>query len=309
LENLLSSLKNLKYAVENYEVILIDDNSTDDSYQIAAKLVQGKSNYLLIKADTKKYPAKKGALEIGITNSKFPYILITDADCLPANNWLMGYSEMFKEGYDVIFGLAPFFQTKGTVNKISCFDNLRSNLLTFSLAKLDLPYSAAARNLGFQKPAFEEIGGFRNTLETLSGDDDLLIREAVKHQLRIGIVDFEDAQVLSNTKPTLHDYLYQKARHTQTSRHYLPVHMIILGLWHSSNILVLSSVFFLVTQPLMAIPFFIKLFFDIVIVLRFQKTFNYKFKIHQILFLQTFYEFFLVINFIFSFKKNIVWKN
>lgn len=309
LESLISSLNNLNYPADDYEVILIDDNSTDDSYQIAAKLVQGKSNYHLLKADNKKFPAKKGALEIGITNSKFPYILVTDADCLPANNWLSGYSMKFKEGCDLIFGLAPFFQTKGIINKISCFDNLRSQLLTFSLAKLNLPYSTAARNLGFRKTAFEEIGGFRNTLETLSGDDDLLIREAIKHKLRIGIVDYEDSQVLSNTKLTLNDYLYQKARHTQTSRHYLPVHIIILGLWHSSNILALSSIFFLAVKPLLAVPFFIKLFFDIVSVLKFQKIFQYKFKLYQIIYLQILYEIFLVINFISSFKKIIVWKD
>lgn len=308
LGNLFSSLNNLNYPAENYELILIDDNSTDDSYQVAAMLVQGKSNYHLLKADNKKFPAKKGALEIGIAHSKFAYILITDADCLPSKNWLNGYAVLFEAGYDVLFGLAPFFQTKGVINNISCFDNMRSHLLSFSLVKLNLPYSAAARNLGFRKTAFEKIGGFKNTLETFSGDDDLLIREAVKHKLQIGIVDFKDTQVVSNTKLSLHDYIHQKARHTQTSRHYLLVHMIILGLWHSSNILALFTLFFLITQPLVAIPFFIKLFLDIVTVLKFQKLFEYKFKVHQIIYLQILYEIFLVINFIFSFKKNIIWK-
>src|SRR3989304_1633765 len=191
LGDLFSALKMLIYPMDKYEVILVDDNSSDNSYQKTVELSSTNNNYRVLKAENKKYPGKRGALDVGIRNAKHRYILITDADCMPGKNWLIGYSEKFNSGYEMLFGLSPFKQSQGMINKISCFENLRSSLLTFSFAELKLHYSAAARNFGFTISAYERLGGFANTLETPSGDDDLLIREAVKNKLKIGVVDFK----------------------------------------------------------------------------------------------------------------------
>lgn len=309
LENLFSSLELLNYSQDKFEVILVDDGSTDHSYQQAVKLANGQNNYRVLQANDKKFPGKKGALNIGISNARYPFIVITDADCMPAKNWLLGYSEKFKDDYDLLFGLAPFIQTDGLINKISCFENLRSSMLTFAFAKLKLPYSAAARNLGFKKSSFEKLGGFSNTMQTISGDDDLLIREAVKQNMNIGIVNIENSFVLSNSKTTFRNYLNQKSRHTKTSFYYLPIHKFLLGLWHSSNILMLFTLFLLPLNIFLIVPFLIKLFIDFIVVWFTQRKLKYKFKLYEIPFLQMFYELFLILNFFLSFRRNIPWKN
>ena len=236
------------------------------------------------------------------------HILITDADCMPAKNWLIGYSEKFIAGYEMLFGLAPFKQYQGLINKISCFENLRSSFLTFAMAKLGLPYSAAARNFGFTISAYQKLEGFSNTLETESGDDDLLIREAVKNKLKIGVVDFEESYVLSESKNSLKEFLNQKARHTKTALHYLPIHKILLGLWHLLNILTLMLIFLIALNLLFVLPIIIKLLIDMILVMRIQRIFKYDFKIHEIIYLQLIYELSLIGNFFLSFRKNIVWK-
>jgi cellulose synthase/poly-beta-1,6-N-acetylglucosamine synthase-like glycosyltransferase len=308
LASLFSSLQKLIYPIDRYEVILVNDSSSDNSYQKAVELSNSKPNYRVLKAHDKKYPGKRGALDFGISHAKYPYILITDADCMPAQKWLIGYSEHFNLDFDMLFGLAPFQRNCGLVNAISCFENLRSNILTFSFARLDLPYSAAARNFGFTMSAFKKLGGFSNTLETQSGDDDLLIREAVNNKLKIGVVDFEESYVLSNSKSSLNEFLNQKARHTKTSHYYLPIHQFLLGLWHLSNILSLASIFFLAVNPLFVLPFIIKMLIDTISVLKIQKKFQYSFKIHEIPLLQMLYEIFLIVNFLASFRKSIPWK-
>jgi cellulose synthase/poly-beta-1,6-N-acetylglucosamine synthase-like glycosyltransferase len=309
LENLFSSLETQNYPQDKYEVILSDDDSTDNSYQKAVELAQGKNNFRVIKADNKKFPGKKGALDFGISNAKYPFIVITDADCIPANNWLAGYSEKFAENYEFLLGLAPFIQTKGIINKISRFENLRSTILTFALTKLRLPYSAAARNMGFKKSSFEKLGGFSHTMQTISGDDDLLIREAVKQNMKIGIVSAANSFVLSNSKTTLSEYLNQKSRHTKTSLHYLPVHKLLLGFWHLSNILILFSLILLPVNFLFGLPFLLKICGDILVVFYSQRRLNYNFKLSGIPLLQLIYEFLLIVNFFNSFRKTIPWKD
>jgi len=309
LEKLFSSLSTLNFATDKYEVILVDDGSSDNSYQKASELSKDKNNYQIIKAEKKKYPGKKGALEFAISKARYPYILITDADCMPEKNWLLTYSQKFRREFDLLFGLSPFIQTKNIINKISCFENMRSSVLTFVLAKLGLPYSAAARNLGFKKSSFEKIGGFVNTIETQSGDDDLLIRESVKNKLKIGVVNSKNSSVFTNSKETLREYLNQKARHTKTSHHYLPIHKMILGLWHSANILLLFSILLLPVNILFLLPILIKLISDFIAAKVTQNKFHYSFSNQEIFVYQVFYEVFLVINFLSSLRKNIIWKN
>jgi poly-beta-1,6-N-acetyl-D-glucosamine synthase len=309
LENLFPSLETQNYPKDKFEVILIDDDSTDNSYQKAVELSNSKTNYRVLKTKDKKFPGKKGVLDFGIGNAKYPYILIADADCMPAQNWLAGYSENFTENFDFLFGIAPFIESKGIINKISCFENLRSSILTFSFAKLELPYSAAARNMGFKKSSFEKLGGFSNAMQTISGDDDLLIREAVNQNMKIGIVDLENSFVLSNSKTTFSEYLNQKARHTKTSLHYLPVHKLLLGAWHLSNILTLFSLILIPLNPLFGLPFLLKICGDLIAILFSQRRLKYNFKLYEIPLLQLIYELFLIVNFLSSFRKTIPWKS
>lgn len=309
LSALFSSLEKLKYPKTQFEVILVDDGSTDNSLQLAIEFSKNCSNCKVINAKNKRYPGKKGALDFGISQARNNFIMITDADCKPSADWLASYSEYFNLGFDVLFGLAPFKQNEGFINKLSCFENLRSSILTISLAELNLPYSAAARNFGFTISAYNKLGGFSNTLETLSGDDDLFLREAIKNKLKIGVVKDENAIVWSDSKSNLKDYLNQKARHTKTSFFYLPHHKLILGFWHSLNILLVLSLLLISINLFIIVPFFIKIISDIIVVRVAQKKLKYRFNLFEIIFFQIVYEIFLVINFLFALRKDISWKN
>jgi len=308
IESLVASLNSLDYPTEFFEVILIDDNSEDDTYEIIAEKINELGSFSVYNLQSENKSGKRNALELGISKSVHPYILITDADCEPEKEWLKAYSSKFAEGFDFLFGIAPFFQDKSLVNKISCFENLRNSMLTLFATNIGLPYSAAARNFGFKKTSFEKIGGYLKTKDTLSGDDDLLLREAFKNKLIIGTVTAKDSFVFSKTKKTIKDYFNQRARHTQTSFYYLFKQQLMLGLWHIFNLLLLFSpiLFFLDIYFLLLLP--TKLIVDVIIVLLNQNKFGYKFSFFEILYLQFFYEFFLIIHFFNAKFGRIEWK-
>jgi len=308
IKTLLASLFNLDYPTEFFEVILVDDNSEDDTYKTIVEKINGLKNFSVYKLQSENKFGKRNALELGISKSVHSYILITDADCEPEKDWLKAYSNKSTEGYDFLFGIAPFFRKKSLVNKISCFENLRNSMFTLFATNIGLPCSAAARNFGFKKTSFKKVGGYSKTTDTLSGDDDLLLREAVKNKLKIGTVTTKNSFVFSNTKKTFKDYLQQRARHTQTSFHYLFKQKLLLGLWHLFNLLILFSpiLFFLEIYFLLLLP--IKLLMDIVIVLSIQKKFSYNFSFLEALYLQIFYEFLLIIHFLNAKFSRIEWK-
>lgn len=303
---LLNALNQFNYDSEKYEIIFVDDNSEDDSYMFLESHLN--KNYKLLKAANKKFPGKKGALDIGIQNSKFDIIAITDADCKPEIDWLKSISKKISEGFDIVFGYSPLEKGINFISKFSSFENLRNYILYFSFAGLNIPYSAAARSFAFRKSSFNKLNGFNKTTETLSGDDDLLIREAVKNKLKVGVFRFDNDLVYSVPANSLREYLNRKSRHLKTSHYYLLRHKILLALWHSVNIISLYSIFLTPVSYLFVIPFSVKMIIDAALVLFIRKKLPHTFRLFEIIYLQFFYETFLVINFINSLLSKDKWK-
>ncbi len=308
INSLIDSLKQLDYPNENFEVIIVDDNSTDKTSEFIQARISDKQNFVLIRADRKEIEGKKGALTIGIRNAKNNFIIITDADCKPEINWLQTMAGGLEYGYDFVFGVAPIQSGKSLAEKISAFENLRNTFLTIAAVGLNVPYSAAARSFAFRKSSFERIGGYSKTTETVSGDDDLLLREAVKKRMLIGTVIEPDAFVYSSSPETFSEYFKQKRRHLQTSFHYLPKQKLFLGFWHLINLISLLSLVLVFITPLLALPFAVKLVYDFFVVIIHQKKLGHSFKLYEIVYLQILFEVFVVINFFNSLSGNVKWK-
>jgi cellulose synthase/poly-beta-1,6-N-acetylglucosamine synthase-like glycosyltransferase len=308
ISNLVSALKNLNYPKNNYEVIIVDDSSNDDTFHLAKKLTNELGNFTVISAINKKYEKKRGALDYGISLAKYPNIAITDADCVTETNWLLCLSTEFSAGCDFVFGIAPFYQTNKLVNKVSCYENFRNSLLAISAANFGTAYTASARNFGFKKDAFEKIGGYKNTTETISGDDDLLLREAVKKGLKVCTLTSPGSYVYSDTKKTFKEYFSQRARHTQTSFHYPFKQKLFLALWHLMNLTFVFSPAFVFINRIFILPFLIKIIFDTATAIIYQRKFGYRLLIFEVIYLQLIYEIFLIVHFIKAKIGKIEWK-
>lgn len=308
INGLIDQLSKLEYPPESYEVLLVDDNSNDDTLNLMKDKTKHLINFSVFSLKNSGKTGKREALTFAIHNSKNPYILITDADCRPEKNWIKSYSNKFVEGYDMLFGIAPFYQHKSLINNISCFENLRGLILSFSMASIGLPYTAAARNFGFSKNAFEIVEGYSKTKDTLSGDDDLLLREAVKAKLKIGTILESGSFVYSESKKTFSEYFHQKARHTQTSIHYLKKNQLFLGIWHLLNLVFLFSPLLMLLNPSFGILLPVKLFADLSVVKSLQNKFSYSFSVIEIFYLQIIYEFFLIIHFFRARFTEVKWK-
>lgn len=304
---LLRAVECQNYPKDMFEIIIVDDHSSDNTRRISENYCSVQSNLRVLTSENKSLPGKKGALDVGIKHARHQYILITDADCIPQREWLSAFAKEFNNGFQVLFGIAPFYQRRNFITGISCFENLRSSILTFSAAGLKLPYSAAARSFGFTKSAFESVNGYNGTLQTMSGDDDLFIREAAKKKLKIGTVTAEDSKVYSEAKKTLKSYIAQKARHTSTANYYLFQHQVLLGSWHLVNLVLLFSVCFSFLSPLFAAPFIMKLAADFFMVKRIERRFGYKFNSVELLLLQIVYELLIVVSYFSSFFRRNKW--
>lgn len=82
----LNALVNLDYPKDRYEILVIDNNSQDNSREILTKYSQDYKNIKSFFLD-KNFGFSKGN-NFGIKKSKGEYVALINNDCLPERNWL-----------------------------------------------------------------------------------------------------------------------------------------------------------------------------------------------------------------------------
>lgn len=233
-----------------HEVIVVDHNSQDETrYLLEAfgKTFKHLQAVNLIQ-EAKGIPGKKYPLSIGIKESKYEIVLLTDADCVPASEyWIQKMQDGYYDGIEVVLGYGAYHKKPGLLNKLIRFETFHSALQYFSYALAGIPYMGVGRNLSYKKELFFKHKGFSSINHVASGDDDLFISMAANKK-NTGIVIDKDAVTLSQPQETFRDWVRQKTRHYTTGKFYKPVHKFLLGMYSLSHFLlypffVLSIIF------------------------------------------------------------------
>lgn len=246
LKLLIPALLNQKYP--NFEIIIVDDASWDNTRDLIEEFVISNNNIkgVYVTEDMKKHTlGKKLALTLGIKAASNEILLFTDADCVPASeNWIQKMANVYKQNpnTEIVLGYSPF-NRKGTLtNLLSRIDNLWTALLYFSFAIKRNPYMGVGRNLSYKKSLFMRIKGFASHLHVLSGDDDLFIQDASNNQ-NTDVCLEPDGFVFSESKKTFSDWMVQKTRHHHVGKYYKSNHKRSLGYQYTIHFLFWMSVF------------------------------------------------------------------
>lgn len=221
----------------NFEVLLINDGSGDDSLDLMEHYAENYKNVKVVNVmpnDT-FLSSKKYALTLGIKASTNDYLLFTDADCKPvSSNWITEMSSHFSNNKTIVIGYGAYKTRKGFLNKIIRFETVITALHYLGFAKLGMPYMAVGRNLAYRKDEFFKVNGFTKHMNILSGDDDLFINEIATTE-NSTICLHSDSFTKSLPKTSFRKWLNQKKRHVSTSNFYKFHHKFILGLSYLSN--------------------------------------------------------------------------
>ena len=222
-----------------HEVIVVNDNSVDDSKYILEELQ--KTFKLLqivdLKQEAKLISGKKYPLSIGIKEAKHEIVLLTDADCVPASEfWIQKMQDAYVNGTEIVIGYGAYNKRPGLLNKIIRFETFHSALQYLSFALAGTPYMGVGRNLSYKKDVFLRNKGFSSINHIPGGDDDLFIN-MVANKRNTAIVIEKDAHTLSEAAPTWSIWQKQKFRHYTTSKYYKAKHKFLLGLYSLTQVL------------------------------------------------------------------------
>ncbi len=232
----------LNQTYRSFEVIVVVHKSIDNSLNILSYLQRIHPNLVVLTCEDSR-PGKKIPLALGISRARHPYLLVTDADCMPASDrWIAGMMSGFDERTDLVLGVAPY----SAVGRRAGFGGRILNLFIryeawytaiqyLSFALVGMPYMGVGRNMAYRKELVGESGKVKGG-HLVSGDDDLFVN-AVARKGRVAIRISPDTFMYSEAKVRLRDYVRQKRRHYSTGKYYKFSHKLFLGVFTMSHLL------------------------------------------------------------------------
>lgn len=224
----------------NFEVVLINDRSTDKTLKVmeAFKSVHHNIKIVNIKNIEAFWGNKKFALTLGIKAATHNFLLFTDADCKPVSNqWISEMSSQFTNSKSIVLGYGAYRKIKGSfLNRLIRFETLMTATQYFSYAKMGQPYMAVGRNLAYRKELFFEASGYISHMRIKSGDDDLFVNQ-IANSKNTAICFSKESFTESNPKKTFKEWIDQKRRHISTARHYKFNHKALLTAFYMSQLL------------------------------------------------------------------------
>jgi glycosyltransferase involved in cell wall biosynthesis len=231
----LSSIFENAYPSHLFEVIVLDDYSTDATVEIVQQFQLKHTNLRLIHlADsvktTETQSFKKKAIELGIAQATGTLIVGTDADCVVQRDWLALFASMY-ERTGAMFIAAPvnFYQEKDGLEQFQSLDFLGMMTLTGAGIHRRFMRMCNGANVAYDKATFYAVGGFKDIDHVASGDDMLLMQKFAFHfPTKIAFLKNQRATTFTKAKPTWHSFLQQRIRWGSKSSSYTEWHVTFM---------------------------------------------------------------------------------
>jgi biofilm PGA synthesis N-glycosyltransferase PgaC len=241
----------LSQSYPHFEVIVVNDHSTDGSAAYLRHLAKSQSRLRPISLDDPRVPfqGKKPALTAGIHAARGELVLLTDADCRPATpHWIQLMTASLSKTTDLVLGYSPYAARPGLLNLFIRHEAMYTLIQYAGLALSGLPYMGVGRNLLYRKSVWQSVNGFSAHSHVTGGDDDLFV-SAVASPSRTALCLHPDSRVISEPEGTLRRYLIQKQRHVSTSVHYPFKIKVALGLLAASHFFFYPLAAYLLSSP------------------------------------------------------------
>lgn len=218
---------------EDFEIVVVNDRSWDGSDELLEEMAERfekLSVSTVVENDAYKF-GKKFALTMGIKKAKYNNILITDADCFPADNKVIPeLAKHFHKGENLILGYSPLSDATGFLGWIQRVEHFQTAVMYYGFAKAGKAYMGVGRFLAYTRELYDSVKGYKSHYHLPFGDDDLFV-QSVSKQAKIGLVD-PSACIKTLSQKSWSAWWKQRNRHFTASSHYRRDIKWLLGISH-----------------------------------------------------------------------------
>jgi cellulose synthase/poly-beta-1,6-N-acetylglucosamine synthase-like glycosyltransferase len=305
----LVSLDNLKYPEGKIEIILVDDNSTDNTGKIIDEFIFNKNKFkkIVTGKEIGRLKGKTNAIANAIEISKGEIILTTDADCEVSPEWAYRTASYYLEDVAMVNG----FTNQLAYNNFSglqAVDFIYLLTVAAGCVNLRFPISCIGNNMSYRKSVYEEIGGYQNLPFSVTEDSLLLHRMNRLKKYKIIYPLDKKALVTSVPCKNLKELYRQKKRWSVGGLDVPKYSFAVMGISFVTNVclfvtpLFFSPVWLYLAVFKLAIDFFV--LYPVHRELGIVKNLKYFFSF------QIYYIIYAVITpFVLLFSRKVIWKN
>lgn len=307
----INSLKQSEVLNNQVEFILVNDNSTDDTFELMQKAADNAQGFIVmnsIPSLSSNLKGKANAIDNAINICNGEIIVSTDADCIVPKQWINRTAKYYNKDTGMVCGFTFVDHNNSLFNLMQCIDWFYLLTLASSSCGLKKIMSCIGNNISFSKEAYEHVGGY-NSIK-FSVTEDLALMRKIN---AAGIFDINfplDINCLVKTKPciSLKELISQKRRWLKGG---VGINLLgyITGLsLYSVNILLLFGLFF-IELPLYLLLIAVKIFSELILLRNTFRIFNVKYLYkYYPLFTIYFAVYGLLLPITFIFKSGIKWK-
>lgn len=308
---LLASLNELDYEKDQFEVLFVNDHSTDSGPAV----IDGfglNLNYRILSLPNEKQ-GKKKAISLGVKHAKFDHVLTTDADCLLPTDLLQTYSATFETSKaDLIFGPVIYSYPSSLLQKFQYYDFLAIQAVSKVCGILSQPISCNAANLAYKKECFLRLKPYEDNTQIPSGDDYFLLQCFKQNNRKIAYAR-TSMPVLTQAETTLKGLINQRKRWYAKSTSHKSI-----GSFNLELILVLGHfnlVFSLVLFAFQLVPFSVvlgviisKFLLEFLFLYAFSKPYSLKLCWRETIVISSVYPLIILLFLVMLFNKSYTWK-
>ena len=164
----IAALKSQDYPADQYEIIMVDNNSQDDSRRI---LEQAEGVDVLTETKQGSYAARNR----GVSVARGKILAFTDSDCIPSRNWLRSIETGFEDAQiQIQLGSRRPRPDIGLIGLISDYED---NKVAVIIGSTEVQaYYAFTNNMAVWRRTLDQYGPF---LERERGSETIFLRRVV----------------------------------------------------------------------------------------------------------------------------------
>jgi cellulose synthase/poly-beta-1,6-N-acetylglucosamine synthase-like glycosyltransferase len=308
----LDSLLQQSLPTDQMEIIVVDDDSTDNTSAIVRSYADSGVRLLQLTEET---GGKKAALTQGIAASTHALIVTTDADCVYPYNWLNTLLS-YRTEKDAVFVAAPvkYTQERNFFERFQSLDFLSLQGITAAAVTNKLFNMCNGANLLYNKEAFLKVNGFEGIDQIPTGDDMLLMEKISEvYPNQISYCFSQDAIVETLPAEGFSAFIQQRIRWASKSTSYKNTNIkLVLLLVYLVNL----SLFCLLVAGCLNQEFLrwglllllVKTIFEYPFMIRIDRFFHKQYLLPWFIVAQPFHIIYIVLSASLSFFKSYEWK-
>ncbi len=224
--NLLLDLVKQSVSQNFYEILVVDDNSTDKTAEIVKSFIESHLDFEIhlrgLPNGSQNTAYKKKAIQKAIQDSSGDLIITTDADCRLGPKWLETIIQSYeKDRPQMIVGPVSFHNETTVFENMQTLEFLSLIAITGGAIQIGKPIMCNGANLAYEKKAYVEAGGFGD--DKFSSGDDVFLLYKIMNNFGNNSVKFlknYDAIAFTEAKKNLKDFIHQRTRWASKNKGY-----------------------------------------------------------------------------------------